>query len=210
MGHIEIMDFCCRVVAFPIISLIGLIGNIAMIIKYAKKINKRIMDHLILMICIFNLLTLLMYSNHVLVSKLLNTIDSEYSEISTFLSPYSVALTSMGIYGSSYGTLCLSLERYLLLKNIRLHKKLTALKMILPVVLLAIITNIHRLAMLTTTCIEQEERKESLLCEEGKKTGFNNGIWLHGKFNFCIFYQHFANHFYDVFQFRQLQVIVVI
>merc|ERR1719186_2114945 len=118
-------------------------------------------------------------------SNLTHIYKLEYHEMYTFLMPYLLFLASMSIYGSIYGTLCLSLERYLLVTNLKIHRKLTGLKMVLPVVIFSIITNIHRLFMLSTLCVEFEEEYDwgsgfeydsdlnldspSLCCEEGQK-----------------------------------------
>eukprot|EP00092_Neocalanus_flemingeri_P037815 GFUD01041165.1.p1 GENE.GFUD01041165.1~~GFUD01041165.1.p1 ORF type:complete len:354 (+),score=46.56 GFUD01041165.1:85-1146(+) len=187
MGSVLRAHFWCQGVAMPIISLIGLVGNIAMIIKYSNRKRKRLMDHLMLTICIFDMVTLLMIFDNFTLSYLMNSIGLEYPEISTFLSPYSLFLASMSIYGSIYGTLCLSLERYLLVTNMRLHEKLTVLTIVLPIVIFSIISNLHRLFMLSTKCLDMVEEndsgsgfkyedtednisgEQSLFCEEGKR-----------------------------------------
>jgi len=177
--------FWCEGVAILLIALIGFVGNIAMIVNYAKRTRRRILDQLILTICIFDMLTLLMICHNFSLFNLSQANDFEYPEISTFLTPYSLFLAGVSIYGSIYGTLCLCLERYLLVTNLKIHRKLSGLKMIMPVVIFSIITNIHRLFMLSTLCVDFEEEYDwgsgfeydsdlnlnntSLFCEEGEK-----------------------------------------
>ena len=171
------IEFIFEVVLLGIIGSLGILGNLAAIIMFAKKRDKVNFHRILTMLIIFD--NCLIFFNIIIFT--IPHMNADYRmKTYAYVAPIIIPLAQITVTGSIYSTVVISIERYMISCKpfFVVSHKWSANSYIIPTIIFSIIYNLPKFFELKTGNIIEDETNSTQYILEGTNLRFNHAYFF--------------------------------